>query len=313
MTGPKPIPTARTIAEQRALFPPDYEYDYFDDTRPHPFDLRAETYSPVNAWWLIELSFLAYASGEGFFRRHLEPVGLADDLRLIGFTRRIMRSTQCIVVSNRTDIFVVFRGTLVSEPWDVVVDGLSFPVRWSGAGRAHLGFVSAVNEVWDEVRQTVQAIQSPAHSVWFTGHSLGAAVATLAADRYQREAGPVRGLYAFGSPRVGDPAFAAAFAVPAYRVVNHADPVARVPPARVPILAGTRQVFRHVGQPIYIDGRGRVHHRAPPTDRRPVSQEHELTFRQRLGLKGRRMVKAAADHAPKCYAVRLWNALLAAT
>ncbi|MCA9453043.1 MAG: hypothetical protein KC584_10520, partial [Nitrospira sp.] len=58
---------------------------------------------------------------------------------------------------------------------------------------------------------------------WFTGHSLGAALATLAADRY----GDVQGLYTFGSPLVGDEGFARDFYVSGYRFVNNNDVVAR--------------------------------------------------------------------------------------
>jgi predicted lipase len=71
------------------------------------------------------------------------------------------------------------------------------------------------------------------------GHSLGAALATLAADRLP----DVQGLYTFGSPRVGDKGFQAHFRVKAYRLVNGKDIVPTVP---------GEGPFRHVGELIPI-------------------------------------------------------------
>lgn len=85
--------------------------------------------------------------------------------------------------------------------------------------------------------------------VYLTGHSLGGALATLAAfDAAATEfaSGSVEGLtlYTFGSPRVGNGAFAAAFdrAVPdAWRVTNANDVIARIPRA-----IG----YRHIGHAV---------------------------------------------------------------
>jgi alpha-beta hydrolase superfamily lysophospholipase len=62
--------------------------------------------------------------------------------------------------------------------------------------------------------------------LFLTGHSLGGALATLAASRW-----PARACYTFGAPRVGDGAFARTLRAPLYRVVNGQDVVPRVPPA----------------------------------------------------------------------------------
>ncbi len=65
-----------------------------------------------------------------------------------------------------------------------------------------------------------------------TGHSLGGAVATLAAA-YLRAAGNAVDLYTYGSPRVGNDAFANFVSAQAgleIRVTHLDDPVPRLPP-----------------------------------------------------------------------------------
>jgi triacylglycerol lipase len=71
--------------------------------------------------------------------------------------------------------------------------------------------------------------------IYVTGHSLGAALATLAAlhiDKLIKSKGlaiPVH-LYTFASPRVGDRTFASHFgAIDAYRIINSEDLIQSVP------------------------------------------------------------------------------------
>jgi pimeloyl-ACP methyl ester carboxylesterase len=63
-------------------------------------------------------------------------------------------------------------------------------------------------------------------NVYVTGHSLGAAMATIAASRIQDR---VTALITFGSPRVGDTAFVKSLVVDHYRVQNNCDDVTKVP------------------------------------------------------------------------------------
>ena len=69
--------------------------------------------------------------------------------------------------------------------------------------------------------------------VWVTGHSLGAALATLATIRLTNDGIPVNGLYTYGCPRVGEVKFRSLFeenvTARAYRLVNNNDIVARIP------------------------------------------------------------------------------------
>lgn len=94
-----------------------------------------------------------------------------------------------------------------------------------------------------------------------TGHSLGGAIALLFAYDLAA-AGAAPDVYTLAGPRVGNAQWANAFdaLVPVcYRVVNHADPVPRVPLE----LFG----FRHVGTAVEVDG---------PYDRADLISAHRL-------------------------------------
>ncbi|KAI8258457.1 Lipase [Colletotrichum sp. SAR11_239] len=100
--------------------------------------------------------------------------------------------------------------------------------------KIHSGFSNAWDEVKDEIIASVQAAKAanPGFSVVATGHSLGGALATIAAAELRREGYPTD-IYTYGSPRVGNAAFTDFVTVQAgaeYRVTHVDDPVPRLPP-----------------------------------------------------------------------------------
>ena len=74
------------------------------------------------------------------------------------------------------------------------------PEPWDQGGKVHRGFKAALSEVWTSLEKHISNLHRNNLKIWLTGHSLGAALATLAADRL----GNAQGLYTFGSPRIGD-------------------------------------------------------------------------------------------------------------
>ncbi len=52
---------------KRDLIPPDMDYIYFENADNYLLEQNNPEYSPVNAWWLVECSFLAYCH-PGFAR-----------------------------------------------------------------------------------------------------------------------------------------------------------------------------------------------------------------------------------------------------
>ncbi|MGD0040492.1 MAG: lipase family protein, partial [Isosphaeraceae bacterium] len=111
--------------------------------------------------------------------------------------------------------------------------GTDFAAAGVGA-RFHRGFMEALHEIWEPLLATVaEAMESNDRPLWVTGHSLGGALALLAAWRLQRNFITVHEVVTFGAPMIGDEATARAFeqefAGKIFRYVNFEDPVPLLP------------------------------------------------------------------------------------
>lgn len=306
---PIPAPTAQNV------FPPNLDRAYFDDAVENPFRPRAQAFEPVNAWWLAEAALLAYA-GEGFARQQFGRAGLGE----VGFVSKA--GSQCYLAESRDFVIAAFRGTQVPKPGattdrargleetvrDFIVDADFRLVEFQPGRFVHAGFKRALESIWSELHARFLEHARARRPIWMTGHSLGAALATLAADRL----GDVQGLYAFGSPAVGDRAFADGFRVNAFRIVHHRDIVPRVPPF------GTRPGevqgdYVHVGTLKFIDGEGRLRDEAGGTESIHGLTQEAIRSLFRLSAQGRLagLLGVARelfdDHAPLYYALRSWN------
>ena len=103
-------------------------------------------------------------------------------------------------------LYIVFRGTrtkaqLLTEGWHSLHPATDF----YGAGKAHKYFHNALVALWANVEQTL--LDHRDYTVTFTGHSLGGALASLAALKtaiFNHRRGDQIKLYTFGQPRVGN-------------------------------------------------------------------------------------------------------------
>lgn len=115
-------------------------------------------------------------------------------------------------------IIVAFRGTQADgehiEDLLADADGRLTSFGDEGWGRTHNGFTKSLDSVWEPLWSKIMASQTgpidERPAIWITGHSLGAALATIFTARLVREMNDnpelwldLRGLYTFGSPRVG--------------------------------------------------------------------------------------------------------------
>jgi len=134
-----------------------------------------------------------------------------------------IEGAQAYLLTNGTITVLSFRGTEVTEKSDVLADLKSGKNIEACGGKVHVGFKGEINKLWPTISKVLAA--NPGN-VYVTGHSLGAAMATIAASRMQDR---VTALITFGSPRVGNAEFVKSLTVDHYRVQNNCDDVTKVP------------------------------------------------------------------------------------
>jgi hypothetical protein len=224
-----------------ALLKPGDATVYFENLSQEKFDVDATSYSKINAWWLAELCRLIYRQEVDEAEPPPKGPTRREVLKGAGFEQVEFfneSDTQCAVIktldsTNPQFAVLVFRGTNALRDWLTNLRGA--PVSWPGGGKVHEGFKEAIDLVWDEIDKCLNSVNLP---IFYAGHSLGAALAVLAASRRA-----ARAVYTFGSPLTGDKEFAATLAgVKVYRVVNNRDAVTTVPPLG----------FHHIGELRYI-------------------------------------------------------------
>ncbi len=156
---------------------------------------------------------------------------------------------QAYVFGSESDIVVACRGTEPNDWNDVKADVNAFMVLAETVGRVHRGFKREVDDLWPVLEQLIAAEE---RTLWFTGHSLGGAMATICAGRCFLAHIPAmpKGVYTFGAPRVGTKRYINNVDVDLTRWVNNNDIVPRVPP--------TWLGYRHTGRRIYINTYGKV-------------------------------------------------------
>lgn len=159
---------------------------------------------------------------------------------------------------NDDDCVIACRGTEPNEWNDIRADANAASVLAETAGKVHRGFKTEVDDVWPMLETALLSNEQP---VWFCGHSLGGAMATICAGRCvlsHIKSNP-GGLYTYGSPRVGDKRYINFVKLDHYRFVNNNDIVTRTPPAWMG--------YRHCGTEVYIDRNGRIGHLGAATKR----------------------------------------------
>ena len=245
--------SAQTATDQRGDHMPEIpvtpDLSSLSDIEPVTlaFDADAESYSQKNAVACAAAAWLAYLSQESI-GLGAEVLGLPQDsVQLIE-----KENHACLVLSRSDFMIVAFRGTDDLKDWRTNLKYKATPGNW---GNVHSGYKEAVSLLWDELGSLAWVRVTGEQTLWMTGHSMGGALATLAAANLLADGGcKVAGLYTFGQPAVGDEEFNRKLVDNLgqryYRFANVADIVAEE----------TFSKFRHTGQFKYIDRGGHIHH-----------------------------------------------------
>jgi triacylglycerol lipase len=282
------------------LFYPPAGYRYFENAANFSFHPQATGFDPVNAWWLADAAVLAYEKEAATVTHWLQQAGLSN-FQPFGNWQPIGWEPRAFVASTRTFAVISFRGTQRRHLSDLIADVTAKPVPENGF-EVHEGFKNYLDKIWDELNSYLQQIQksNPGMVFYFTGHSLGAALATLAISRFKGDAA----LYNIGSPRVGDSAFQHHLATRLntrglFRFVNCGDEVTHLPPEL--------GVYAHVGTEEYIDRNGAISDRFTDEMKEADAREGKKLYKFRATIPP----FIFRDHSPGRYPILIWNYYLA--
>ena len=186
--------------------------------------LEADGFSWSVGYALASLAHLSYSDARDV-RRALEALW-RDRLTIFSIGR-----SQGFVAASERVVVVAFRGTdQIGDWWDNLRTAPR-PSQIVGGG-VHRGFLQAYELARPTVAMALDAARTGGpRKLWFTGHSLGGALATIAAmDHAGRD---VSGLVTFGQPRAFDGAARGSIAEVLGRrydrIVNDGDLVPRIP------------------------------------------------------------------------------------
>jgi hypothetical protein len=247
----------RSERAMRAPEPPAIETGGRDCFREFCADTRE--HDPVNAYLLAMANAYFYpfvvaqcigCDAEDVHRLvsgRLKHWGFAADVRYISRSAFMQYDTQALVAQTDEIVLVVFRGSempvgVVGRVVATLRDWLATDADMALTSFAdlgpdvevhsgfHRGFMAVAEEIEAAVCDAVQA----GRRLWVTGHSMGGALATLAAPWLCARDLPVAGVYTFGAPMAGGVGLTNLFrTLPIrgfHRYVQAGDPVPALPP-----------------------------------------------------------------------------------
>tara|TARA_S200002703_G_scaffold156277_1_gene161595 strand:+ start:2579 stop:3388 length:810 start_codon:yes stop_codon:yes gene_type:complete len=165
---------------------------------------------------------------------YLEKENATKIAKQLGFTTveyYDQKGAQTYRFMNKDDIVIACRGTQPTEYNDIAADANALPVIAETVSRVHAGFKAEVDQLWPQITEDLFRTVNKKKDLWFCGHSLGAAMATIMASRCLLHLDTLdpQELYTYGSPRVGWSGYTKSLGIKHHRWVNNNDIVCRVP------------------------------------------------------------------------------------
>jgi pimeloyl-ACP methyl ester carboxylesterase len=258
---------------------------------------RRAAYSDRTAAFLAKLAMLAYITFEDDQKRKiLEGMLTHGGVKLLETIS--IADTEAMVAETDKFVVVAFRGTSSRAHLKTDIQARLNVARVAVDGRCvrvHAGFYAAFRKIEAKLREVLTA-QDEAKAVYLTGHSLGGALALVAAAAFggnDKLGDRIAAVYTFGAPRVGGADFPNLVKAPHYRVVNSGDVVPLVPPNW---LMG----YVHTGMPILLK-RNSEH----PIKRNPWSSAFLLVLQSLVLWPFARRLRLQKAHDSYLYITRL--------
>lgn len=239
------------------LVPPYMDWNYFEHGKNFPIELKNKDTSLANSWWMAESAMLAYEH-PGFAKLVFKLQGF-ENFKFFDIT-----SLETYIASNKRCAIVGFRGTELKSSKmisDVITDIRFKFTEFPYGGLVHRGFMESVEGLWPSLSNELKNLlaHNPRLQIFFTGHSLGGAGASLAASLAKHEGIRINSLYTFGSPMVGNQDFANISFKPHFRFTNYNDPIPQLPPRLSAITNFSSNNYVHFGESFYFDEIGKLH------------------------------------------------------
>jgi triacylglycerol lipase len=239
----------------RNTFPDDALDGFVPPPQPGP-----DQFSLDNARAMMWMSQLAYETAH---RSKVEDILRAWNLTLHAFASNdpvvgLPPDSACVVAAGgRGATIVSFSGT---DPVKIEAWITDFHAAPSATG-LHSGFQDAVETVWPAIKTVIDHRPASERPLFFTGHSMGGALALIAAERAMSELHvQATAVYTFGGPRTGGSAFfdnyTPTLGNSTFRLVHGNDVVPTVPPT-------LPHGFRHVGRALQCPTDGRFDLQTP--------------------------------------------------
>lgn len=284
-SAPTPLPAARATLPERLRAP----WDSASDGRP-----------PA----VIDLARAALAAYEPPFDWEATVPRLGFD----GHVPLVAGSASGVVMTLGDEAVVAFRGSDDFGDWFANLDLALDPT-----GEVHRGFAAAYASVQDQLRAALR--HRGVRQAWLTGHSLGGAMAVIAALDLRLGGGVgVRGVMTFGQPLLLSPAFAPQanrlLAGRFLRVIHGDDIVPRVVPG---LRGGGSVLWFREGGTLFFPPRSAVRGMPGASPQAPVDEggpvplserafaEAQARLRGIAGSDAARMLPTPADHPMTLY------------